>query len=500
MPLCNYTEPAKENLVAVIDIGSNSVRLVFFSVFGNASTPVYNEKVFAGLGKDLYKTGKLSPEGMKTTLLTLKRFKLLVETQNPEKILIAATAALRDASDADLFITCVEQEIGFSIAPLSGSQEAHYSALGVVAGDQRAHGVAADLGGASLELTQIAHGKPLTGKTYPLGPFSVYDDIFDPNTCRVFIENHLNVDFPDSPNLYLIGGAWRNLALIHQIRNQYPLRIAHNYQLTPSQTRALALWTYKDGMKVVSKWPGVNRRRAETLPYSGVLLDVMLEKIDPEKVLIAPGGLREGLLLASTDTRMRKVPPLLDACRHLALGSEQGVNFGQPLYRFLKDFSKSFPGAFDPENENRLRAAGCVLVGIGKGLHPERRAELVFETVLYAPVPGLTHRERVYLALMVFASYTFKRSPPNRTAIDLLLSDEEQTRARAFGAAMRLGVALTGRAGDLLSKLSLRINDNCLILSVKPEYENLISSRGRARLERLSELTGMSAEVMKSDP
>ena len=296
--------------LGVIDIGSNSVRFVVYEVYGASFTAIYNEKVLAGLGRDLNRTGRLHEEGCRLAFAALKRFKILADTQNLTDVLIAATAALRDASDAQGFIDKVHTEIGLNISPLSGEQEAYVSAMGVLAGDHRASGLAADLGGASLELIHVGDDKVSGGITFPLGPFSMFKGAFDPADLRPRAEKilaHQPLPTLDTDqNLYLIGGAWRNLSIIHQKRNGYPLRVAHNYDLGFEQACAMAKWAIsEEGAAELLAWPGISARRVDTLPYSGLLLDILLERLRPKHIIIAPGGLREGLVYdaLSDDTK-----------------------------------------------------------------------------------------------------------------------------------------------------------------------------------------------------
>jgi exopolyphosphatase/guanosine-5'-triphosphate,3'-diphosphate pyrophosphatase len=481
--------------VGVIDIGSNSVRLVVFELFGASFTPIYNEKVLAGLGRDLHETGKLNPEGAKRAFAALRRFKYLTVARNMHEVLIAATAALRDASDAQEFIDKVRDEIGFDIAPLSGEEEAYASTLGVLAGESRAAGIAADLGGASLELMTIANGKPGEGASYPLGPFSIYQGAYDEQAIAPIVEKFLNgktlSNIAPGQTLYLIGGAWRNLALIHQKRVEYPLRVAHNYALSTTDAQALGQWASGEGAQELINWPGVSSRRAETLPYSGLLLRILIDQLKPSDIVVAPGGLRDGLIYSTFSEQIRTRNALFDACRDLARGRQQNQLFGPPLINFLKDIEDHLPAAFEPENERRLRKAACYLVGIGKGLHPDHRANMSFKTVLYAPLPSVTHKERAYLALLLYASYTAKINAPNPQATAHLLSPEEQKSAQIYGAAMRLGVVLSGRSGAVLDQQSLKVTDGVLEINVAPEYQGLVVERCLLRLQQFAILAGL---------
>lgn len=486
--------PVKLRRIGVIDIGSNSVRFMVYDLFGAAFTPIYNEKVLAGLGRDLHKTGKLHAEGTTRAFNALKRFKYIAEAQGLNDILIAATAAMRDATDAPAFIDRVRTEIGFDIDPMSGEREAYISSLGVLAGDSRAWGIAADLGGASLELTAFGSGQSKIGATFPLGPFSVYQGEFSPAEIKPKILDVLDQEavriLPKNQPLFLIGGAWRNLALIHQKRTDYPIRIAHNYQMDVDETLVLGDWACGEGAEELFEYPGISTRRADTLPYSGLLMRILIDLLEPSEIVISAGGLRDGLIYESLPERLRDRNPLFDACRDLARGRSQSTNFGKPLIKFLSDIDPFLPRVFSDDNETRLRKAACYLVGIGKGLHPNHRAKLSMKTVLFAPIPGLKHKERAYLALMLYASYTSKAEPPNADAIHYFLSEEEQLAARIYGEAMRFAVVLSGRSGNVLSRQRLSLNGETLELFVDSDFDGLIVERCLLRLNQLAKLAG----------
>jgi DNA-binding transcriptional ArsR family regulator len=127
--------------IAAIDIGSNSVRLVLYRLEGRAIWTVFNEKVLAGLGRDLATTGRLSPDGVTLAMTALRRFAAVLEGVRPERTLIAATAAVREAADGPEFCERVAAETGLRIRVLSGEEEAKYAAMGVLAGAPDAHGV-----------------------------------------------------------------------------------------------------------------------------------------------------------------------------------------------------------------------------------------------------------------------------------------------------------------------------------------------------------------------
>jgi len=291
--------------MGILDIGSNSVRFVVYELFGAAFTPVYNEKVLAGLGRDLRQTGLLNPKGRRLALAAIKRFSLIARGQEIYRIIVGATAALREASDAQSFISEVLEQTGLDISPVSGAEEARLTAQGLISAIPNASGIAADLGGASLELTEVKNREIKAGRTFPLGPFKVIGaSLSQPETFNAaeistrVIEALKDVD-PDlrtGKPLYLIGGAWRNLMMIYQRRTDYPLRTLQAYTLSPEDVQAHARWAYTEGRSDVLTWPDLNTRRAETLPYGALLLDILISQLKPSQVVVSTTGLREGLI------------------------------------------------------------------------------------------------------------------------------------------------------------------------------------------------------------
>jgi len=461
------TDLIKLRRIGILDIGSNSVRFVIYELFGAAFTPIYNEKVLAGLGRDLRQTGALNPEGCEQALAAIKRFCLIAKGQGIPRIIVGATAALREAEDAKAFIETVREETDVDISPVSGEDEARLTAQGLIAAMPDAAGIAADLGGASLELTAVNNRKIEPGHTFALGPFKVIGPtLSNPENFNVEklsdrITQALrpeDMNFAKGQSLYLIGGAWRNLMKLAEVLN----------------------------------WKAINTRRAETLPYGALLLDILITRLKPKQIIVSTAGLREGLIYDSLSEDLKRRNALFDGCRDLARGNLHSQNFAEPLFEFLQDAAQSFPSCFAPKNETRLRRAACYLAGIGKGLNVDYQASLVFNNVFYAPLVDLTHKERAYLSLILYSSFTQKQSTPNAAAIETLLSKSDQNAARCFGAAMRLGVVACGRSSQLLQAYKLRIDDrNHLLLEIDKMHKDLITRRVELRLRKLAGLLDM---------
>ena len=493
--------------VAVIDIGSNSVRLVIYDVFGAHFTPVYNEKILAGLGRDLRKTGRLSESGKRKCREALARFSHIISARALPAPLVGATAALRVAEDAPDFVASILAETGLDISPISGEEEARLAALGLLSSNDRRSGLGADLGGASLELMRInpslkADQAKVEGVSLPLGPFdAIGGNLSDLKTqdyaARIEALDEALAKAPGyldgEKTLYLVGGAWRNLAAIHQQRIEYPLRTLQGYPMSAKTAKKLGHWAWTDGLEDLLDWPGIRRARAETIPYAGLMLERLLKRFSPKQVVISMVGLREGLVWDTLPEPVKSRDALIDGCRDFARGFVQAEHFGRPLYQFLSPLLPSLPCGFGGKNDARLLQAACHLAGLGKNLHPDHRAELVFEDVLYAPVSGLSHAERVFLSLSLFRSYTAKRKPPVAGLISELLFETQRHTAASIGAAIRLGIVVTGRTPSLLNDFELEVQGTELHLMCHINRDAMVTDQVRYRLGKLAKLLNLTA-------
>lgn len=484
--------------VAVIDVGSNSVRLVLYRVEGRAIWTVFNEKVLAGLGRDLGRTGQLSKEGVVAALGALKRFRAVLEAVRPAEILTAATAAVREARDGPAFRERVRAEAGFDLRVLSGEEEALYSALGVVAGHPRATGVVGDLGGSSLELTRLDRGVPGEGVTLPLGPFALgapapVDTAVLARRCEEVLARV--EDRYRGGCFHAVGGAWRNLAIVRMHRIGYPLQIVHQFEMTAGEAVETASLVASLSRGSLERMPGVSRKRAETMPYSAVVLRALVEQLGFERVVISAYGVREGLLYAGMPEALQAEDPLIAGCA--ALGARHGVaeRLGPALEAWLSPLWSKLEPLFDDGREAVLLAAACRLADVGARLHPDHRADLVFDQVLRAPVPGQTHPERAFLATAAFHRYAGDRAPTD-PAVARVLTPERMERAAALGLAIRLGCDLSGRSPELLAGSSIARGKTDLTLSVRRDAADLLLGEQTAkRAESLAKALGAELKV-----
>jgi exopolyphosphatase/guanosine-5'-triphosphate,3'-diphosphate pyrophosphatase len=486
-----------ESDAAVVDVGSNSVRLVLYRVEGRALWTVFNEKVLAGLGRDLSATGKLSPEGAGEALAVLRRFSALLEGVPKDRIFTAATAAIREAKDGQAFADRVRHETGLKLRILSGVEEAHYSALGVLAGAPQSRGIAADLGGASLELTHLHDGGAGKGVSLPVGPFAM-GALGDTSPERLrkklrsFIEPHAKAF--KSEVLNAVGGSWRNLALLQMRITDYPLHIVHQYSLSGREALDAAQFVSRQSRGSLERIEGLSRKRVETLPHAAALLEVLIEELNLQRIVISAYGLREGLIFDAMDKAVQARDPLLEGCA--AWGGRQGVatELGQAVETWLRPAFGALPAVFG-DRDPTLIAAACRLADVGVRLHPDHRADLVFDQVLRAPIAGMNHAERYFLAAACFARHTASGNVREPEMAQRLLTRERIGRARALGAAIRLACDLSGRNPGLLARSSLGFEGERVVLRAETAYADMLLGEQTAkRAQTLATLLGRRLE------
>ena len=477
------TDSSPGRQAAVIDLGSNSVRLVIYRLEGRAIWTIFNEKALAGLGRDLTATGRLSPDGIETAMVAMRRFRAVLDGLQASEIMVVATAAARDAVDGRDFLARVQKETGLQVRILTGEQEARYAALGVIAGQPDAKGVVGDLGGSSLELIRLHDGLSGDGVTLPLGPFSLgAPRPLDVDKTRKRIDAALapmGERFATS-QFQAVGGAWRNLALLHMIMADYPLRVAHQYEMTRADAQDVARFVSRQSRGSLERIQGLSKKRFDTLPHSALVLDALIERLGVEKVVISAYGLREGLLLEAMSPEERARDPLIEGCEALTAVRGLSQDLGLALETWLTRAFATLPPVFG-DRDAVLTAAACRLADLGARLHPDHRAHLAFDQVLRAPIAGMTHAERAFLACVAFARHSSAPVTPEPETVAKVLSPERRQRARALGAAVRLGCDLSGRNATLLPHASLVISGGRLTLGAEPDWRDMLLGEQTAK-------------------
>jgi exopolyphosphatase/guanosine-5'-triphosphate,3'-diphosphate pyrophosphatase len=280
-----------------------------------------------------------------------------------------------------------------------------------------------------------------------------------------------------------VGGAWRNLALLHMELADYPLRVAHQYEMGRADAVRVARFVERQSKASLERIKGLTKQRFDTLPYSALVLEALIERLGVERVIISAYGVREGLLLEGMEPEVRAQDPLIVGCETLTSVRGLSPELGGALEAWLTPAFERLPRAFGARDPVLL-AAACRLADIGARLHPDHRADLAFEAVLRAPVAGMNHPERAFLACAAFARHTAAKTTPEAAAIARILTAERRQRAHALGAAIRLGCDLSGRNARMLEKSALTIQGDQLRLTAAPGWEDMLLGEQTAKRAR----------------
>jgi len=483
--------------VAVIDIGSNTVRLVVYDAPRMMPVPMFNEKAQCELARGLDASGVLSPEGVEEAMHSLARFISLSAAMGVDRLDLVATAAVRDATDGTDFIARIKDRFGLEVQVLSGAEEARLSALGVLSGVPQADGLLGDLGGGSLELVALNAGRFGDAVTMPLGHLRLAEAAGnDPEKARKLVRKQLEklpwLDDFQGRTFYAVGGSWRTIARVFIEQTGYPLHVVDNY--TVKTDAALDLLHLISGLspETTEKIPGVAKRRMATLPFAALSLEAILETAKPRNLVFSGFGMREGQLRKNMPEDLRNLDPLIAGCTSLADRTGRFSISGEEILNWM---SPLFPD--ETPVERRMRLAACLLSDIGWTEHPDYRAEHAFHRALRVPFAGLTHPGRVLLALAVFIRYNGDPDDKLVAPVRSLLDEDQRKRVETIGLALRLAHTLSGSAHGLLAETKFEKKGKKLILDLGKQSEVYLGEAVTRRFNTVARHLGREPKIKK---
>ena len=478
--------------IAVIDVGSNSLRLVVYERLGATLLPLLNEKVMCALGRGIALTGRLNPDGIELAFANLQRFVALARALAVDDLAIIATAAVREAEDGADFAAEIDARCGVPVRIIDGGEESSLSAAGVLAGIPDADGIVGDLGGGSVELVRVAAGDPSPigdGVTLPLGPLRLAE--FGDN--RKAVIEQIEAAITTAPLLrecagrafYLVGGAWRAIARLHIEQTRYPLHIIHQYTITRRAAEAFLDVIGTQSRRSLERITGISRRRLEVVPLAATILRRLIAAGKPDRLVFSAFGLREGYAYGVLPAEER-ADPLIAGATTMARRQSRPGSDGDRLLRWIEPV---FPRLDD--SKHRLFRAACWLSDTAWTEHPDYRAEHAFIRSLRMPVGAIEHAERAFIALALHARYGGATDDPIKTAILPLLEEADAAQARALGLALRLSYTLCGGALDLLDQVLLDREGERLILELPATGSLFVGEAVQRRLDALGRTLGL---------
>ncbi len=487
--------------VAVIDIGSNSVRLVAYEGLSRSPTALFNEKALCGLGREVQSTGLLPADAVDHALATLKRYSTLCATMGVKKIFAIATAACREAKNGRAFIKLAQRAIGADIDVLSGGREAELTALGVISGVHRADGVVGDLGGGSLELIDVHGTRARHGLTRPLGGLALADiSARSVKKAEKFIRKTLSplpvLKGCHDRRFYAVGGTWRSLARLHMWQTAYPLHVMHGYAIDANEALEFARLLHRVDVETLSNIEVVAGARRPLLPYAALVLEYILRIGKPRQVVFSALGVREGLLYSLLKERDREKDPLIEAARNLNRLRSRSPRHGEELIAWTDRFMVS-SGLDENAEERRLRQAACLLADIGWRAHPDYRGEQSLNLIAHGGFSGIDHAGRAYLALSVFYRHVgLVVEDELSSRLRELASTRMIDRARVLGAALRLAYIVSGAMPGVLPRTPLAVERHRLALRLPGPCAALAGERVSNRLRALARIIGREPAML----
>ncbi len=485
--------------VAVVDIGSNSVRLVVYEGATRAPTTLFNEKVLCGLGRSIASTGRLGADAVARALRALRRFRALIDQMQVARVEAIATAAAREASNGAEFIAKAERLLNVPIRVLSGTEEAELAGLGVIAGISDADGLVGDFGGGSLELVDVANDTLSDAATLPLGGLRLIDaaggnlkrarEIVDTELAKVpWLEKGRDRDF------YAIGGTWRALARLHMTQTRYPLNVMHNYRIDAADALRFSSLLDQQSQSSLAGIRDISSARRETVPFGALVLERLIKQVRPRSIVVSVYGIREGLLYTMLSEEERSKEPLISACDDLAWRRSRSVACAYELCDWT-DILFELPGLKENASQRRLRHAACLLSDIGWHAHPDYRGAQSLNLVAHGNLVGVDHPGRAFLALTVYyRNEGTIKDELSQTLIELVDKDMVK-RARILGSAFRAAHMVTASMPGVLPNTPLSFEGNRLVWTVPEPYSNLEGERVDRRFKDLATLLDREPEI-----
>ncbi|WP_076069311.1 Ppx/GppA family phosphatase [Sphingomonas montana] len=478
--------------IGIIDIGSNSIRLVVYDAPTRTPVILFNEKVMAGLGKGLAKDGALAEDGIARGMTALTRFAALARQMQVKTLRTVATAAVRDARNGALFLARIEG-LGLKVELLSGDQEATMAGMGVLAGIPGADGIVGDLGGGSLELIRVHGGAVHEKLSLPLGVLRLGAiRARGPGALQRTVAAGLDAagwtDIPAGLPLYLVGGSWRALARLDMYLEDWPLPIIHHYRMPADRAARLVRVLAQIDRKRLREVIGLSASRAPTLPDAAALLSIVVRQLQTSSLIASAYGLREGLLHDSLSVEERRQDPLVTAAR------EEGVRQGRfPEHGDLLDrwIAPLFPD--EGADDARLRHAACLLADVGWRAHPEFRAARGLDTALHGNWVGIDARGRAIMARALYTSFGGTLPVP---LLDRLFTPEDKAMADRWGHAMRLGQRLSGGVAGPLEGSHVTLGTETVTLTLPSECRELSGESVERRMKALAAALDRRAELV----
>ena len=483
--------------VSVVDIGSNSIRLVIYEGMSRTPAILFNEKVMCGLGKGLARTGRMDEASVARALAALHRFKALSKQARASTIFALATAAAREAENGPDFIRQAEMILGGRVRVLTGEEEALFSALGIVSGFHDPAGVVGDFGGGSLELVEIAGERIGKGVTLPLGGIRLSEASGGSVAeARVVARRYLRgveaLKTGGARAFYAVGGTWRALGTLHMEMNDYPLHMIQGYEIGFAEAMDFLtdVVTAKDTKDPA--WSSISKARRNLLPFGAVALQEVLALMKPSSVFFSAQGVREGYLYSLLPEREKARDPLLAAAGELAILRARSPEHAREIAEWSGRMLPAF-GIEETAEEVRYRQAACLLADISWRAHPDYRGLQALNIIAHGTFMGISHPGRAYIALANYYRFEGLNDDGETGPLAAIATPRLRALAKLLGGLLRIAYLFSASMPGIVPHLAFRPSATPgvdLDLVVPHDYAELAGERLDGRMQQLARLTG----------
>ena len=493
--------------IAVIDIGSNSIRLVIYASGGRYPFPLFNERSNCRLGEGIDADNMLREDRISVSLEALSRFASIMKSMGVVKTHAVATAAVRRAANADEFTGPAGAILGTPIEVLSQAEEAHHVSRGLTLNQPTATGYVADLGGGSLELVDLEAGKLRHSTSVNFGHLSE----IGVNEIEAMLAQVPWLEEGRHAALFGVGGSFRALGLAYIEQTGYPLPVLHGLRIPGRSSRSLL----KAFSRETPDLSGVPLGRQKTMPMAAQIMRVLLERIKPDKIIVSGTSIRDGLIAEKELADLEGSDFLQVVSAEISRASHRFGDVPHALFTLLqpmfhmpktKDSDKIAKAAkvANPDKVaaerrkfDRLLEAACNLSDLCWNEHEDVRGDLGARRVLGLPVNCVTHKERIWLATAIYHRYVGRKTnKPRPPELGFILGRGRRGQATTIGLGLRFALTFSGGTADGLKGIKLTNDGQTLTLHVSEACAKLVDNHARRRFQQLAQSADLAAEII----
>ncbi len=479
--------------IAIIDIGSDTVRFQIFENFKDNQVAIFNKKITCGLGKDLIKNNKLNKDSIKKAMNALYYIKELIDSSNIKNYEIFATEAVRVAKNRDAFIADAENILKKKIHVLTGDEEAKFSAMGCIVGLKKSNGLVADLGGGSLELAEVKKKEIMNTLSLPLGVHrakSKNNKIIDKFKSSLQNTEWLNEN--KFKRVILTGGTWRALVKLYFDKYNYPLKVIHHFKPDFDNFVLMLEEVSNFKKKDLLQYSLITKDKTPFIRYAAKLALEIINKVSAKQVVISYTAIREGYISDKIKLNYKNDPLEFQSLKVAAIANE--LNSRAVNFKNIKLFTNNFFKKRSYLNK-RIRESAANYITTGDSIARDERGLFVFKQIIKSEILKFSHSDRVMLATIIFVFHNginYNEIKDYRKIINKnkLLSSIE------LGLFLRIVYEIGQLSNFNYSNISIYVKDSNLIFYIPKNYSELLNSRFNKFILMLSKHKKLSQKII----